>query len=52
MLTHNLNMFLDLQGSCDKNKMKAEKKLTTEMWSQFFAREASFGCRKFKRYFL
>ena len=27
MLTHNLNDFLDLQGSCDQNKNKAKKKL-------------------------
>ena len=31
-----------------KTTMKAEKKLTMEMWSQFFAREASFGCQKLK----
>ena len=30
MLTHNLNDFLDLQGSCDQNKNKANKKLLSK----------------------
>ena len=47
MLTHNLNLFLDLQGSRDQSQIKAVKKLTIKMWSHIFARLAGFGCRKF-----
>ena len=47
MLTNNLKMYLDLQGSCDEEKNLTGQKLTIEMWSQIFARVASFGCQKF-----
>ena len=48
MFKSNFNMFLDLsQGLVVKIKTKAYEKLTTEVWSQIFARVASFGCRKF-----
>ena len=47
MLTHMFNMFLDLQGSCDQYKNKAETKLTINMWYQIFARVAIFGFWKF-----
>ena len=42
MLTQNLNMFIKLQGSCDQNKIKADKKMTPDMWFQIFVRVASF----------
>ena len=47
MLTHNLNVFVDLQGLYEQNKQKNEKKLTIVMWSQIFDKVAHFGWRKF-----
>ena len=52
MVKLNLNMFLDLWGSCGQDKIKAKKKLTNEMWSQIFARVVRCGlgiCQRFKQ---
>ena len=46
MFKRNLNMFLELRGSCDQNIKQAGTTLTIVMWSQIFARVASFGIRQ------
>ena len=37
--------FLDLQGSCDQSKIKAQKKQIFEMWSQILGRVTSVGIK-------
>ena len=43
MFKRNLNMFLDLPGSCDQYKNVSQEKLTIGLWSQKFDSVASFG---------
>ena len=43
MFRPNLNIFLDLQRSCDQDKNQSKEKLAIEMWSQNFFGIAFFS---------
>ena len=48
MSTHKLNIFLDIDRSCDQNK-NLGCEMCLEMCFEMFAKMASFGCWKFLR---